>query len=76
MDRYEDELPPSEQARDKRRDRDSDARTRAGMRTGLAKQFKQILDTQRKRGSEAAELLDRRSEESSTASEPRKRRKT
>ena len=43
------ELPPSEAARDKRRDRDATAGARAGMRTGLAKQFKQVLDTQRKR---------------------------
>jgi len=50
----EEELKPSEAARDRRRDRDADARARAGMQTGLAKQFKQVLDTQRRRG-EAAE---------------------
>jgi hypothetical protein len=42
-------LPPSEAAREKRRDHDAAARTRAGMRTGLAKQFKQVLDIQRRR---------------------------
>jgi hypothetical protein len=49
MDGYDNDLPPSEAARDKRRDRDADARTRAGMKTGLAKQFKQVLDAQAKR---------------------------
>lgn len=44
-----DELPPAEAARERRRDRDAEARSRAGMRTGLAKQFKQVLDAQRKR---------------------------
>ena len=56
----EDELPPAEAAREKRRDRDAEARTRAGMRTGLAKQFKQVLDVQRRR----AEEVERREEES------------
>jgi hypothetical protein len=45
-------LPPSEAAREKRRDHDAQARTRAGMRTGLAKQFKQVLDIQRRRAEE------------------------
>ncbi len=45
-------LPPAEAAREKRRDHDAAARTRAGMRTGLAKQFKQVLDTQRRRAEE------------------------
>jgi hypothetical protein len=49
MDGYDNDLPPSEAARDRRRDRDADARTRAGMKTGLAKQFKQVLDAQVKR---------------------------
>jgi hypothetical protein len=49
MDGYDDDLPPSEAAREKRRDRDAEARTREGMKTGLAKQFKQVLDTQVKR---------------------------
>ncbi|MGA3029815.1 MAG: hypothetical protein ABSE58_03620 [Candidatus Limnocylindrales bacterium] len=49
MDGYDDDLPPAEVAREKRRDRDADAAARAGMRTGLAKQFKQVLDSQRKR---------------------------
>ncbi|MGA2512011.1 MAG: hypothetical protein ABSG37_00105 [Candidatus Limnocylindrales bacterium] len=49
MDDHEDELRPAEAARSKRRDRDADAAARAGMKTGLAKQFKQVLDTQVKR---------------------------
>ena len=48
----EDELPPAEAAREKRRDRDAEAQARAGMRTGLAKQFKQVLDVQRRRADE------------------------
>jgi hypothetical protein len=48
----EDRVPPAEAARDKRRDRDAEAQARAGMRTGLAKQFKQVLDVQRKRADE------------------------
>ena len=57
------ELSPAEAAREKRRDRDADARTRAGMRTGLAKQFKQVLDEQRRR----AEEVERRQKESAAA---------
>ena len=45
-----DELPPAEAARARRRDHDGAAAARSGMRTGLAKQFKQILDAQAKRG--------------------------
>ncbi|MGD0018675.1 MAG: hypothetical protein ABSD62_05420 [Candidatus Limnocylindrales bacterium] len=60
----EDELSPAEAAREKRRDRDAEARARAGMRTGLAKQFKQVLDVQRQR----AEEVELRQEES--AAEP------
>jgi hypothetical protein len=51
-DAEESALPPSEAAREQRRDHDAAARTRAGMRTGLAKQFKQVLDTQRRRAEE------------------------
>jgi len=47
------ELPPAEAARDRRRDHDLRAIEREGMRTGLAKQFKQVLDAQVKRGREA-----------------------
>ena len=54
----EDRIPPAEAARDRRRDRDAEAQARAGMRTGLAKQFKQVLDTQRKRAD--ADLTRRR----------------
>jgi hypothetical protein len=52
MDGDEDALAPSEAARDKRRDRDAEAAARAGMKTGLAKQFKQVLDVQRRRADE------------------------
>jgi hypothetical protein len=45
-----DELPPAEAARARRRDHDAAAAARFGMRTGLAKQFKQVLDAQVKRG--------------------------
>ena len=45
-----DELPPAEAARARRRDHDAAAAERSGMRTGLAKQFKQVLDAQVKRG--------------------------
>ena len=52
MDGFDDEVTPVEAARERRRDRDADAKARAGMRTGLAKQFKQVLDTQVKRARE------------------------
>ncbi|HSW43797.1 MAG TPA: hypothetical protein VLM76_14965 [Patescibacteria group bacterium] len=45
-----DELPPAEAARARRRDHDAAAAERSGMRTGLAKQFKQVLDAQARRG--------------------------
>jgi hypothetical protein len=67
MDGYDEDLPPSEAARERRRDRDAEAHARAGMRSGLAKQFKQVLDSQVKRGREAAGRLpdeaDRRERE-------------
>ena len=44
-----DDLPPTEAARARRRDHDAASAARGGMRTGLAKQFKQILDAQAKR---------------------------
>jgi hypothetical protein len=53
MDGHDENVPPAEAARERRRDRDAEARTRAGMKTGLAKQFKQVLDTQVKRAEEA-----------------------
>ncbi len=46
------ELTPAEAARALRRDRDAAAKTRRGMRTGLAKQFKQVLDTQARRAAD------------------------
>jgi hypothetical protein len=48
------DLPPAESARVSRRDRDAQAGARAGMGTGLAKQFKQVLDAQVKRAHDAA----------------------
>lgn len=53
-----DELPPTEAARARRRDHDAAAAGRSGMRTGLAKQFKQVLDAQAKRGRAAGETDD------------------
>jgi len=52
MDEDQDDLTPSEAARERRRDRDAEAHARAGMNTGLAKQFKQVLDMQVKRAKE------------------------
>jgi hypothetical protein len=53
-----DELPPTEAARARRRDHDAGAAARSGMRTGLAKQFKQVLDAQVKRGRAAGAADD------------------
>jgi hypothetical protein len=53
MDKDQDDLTPSEAARGRRRDRAAEAQARAGMNTGLAKQFKQVLDTQVKRAKDA-----------------------
>lgn len=50
MVREEDEyLDPREAERERRRDRDMSAAGRAGMRSGLAKGFRQIADAQTKR---------------------------
>lgn len=49
----EPDLPAAEAARARRRDHDAAAASRAGMRTGLAKQFKQVLDGQARRAREA-----------------------
>jgi hypothetical protein len=66
------ELPPAEAARDRRRDHDLRAIEREGMRTGLAKQFKQVLDAQVRRG-RAAEEESRLDEElSRTPKSPRR----
>jgi hypothetical protein len=79
----EDQVNPAEAARDRRRDRDADARARAGMQTGLAKQFKQVLDTQKRRADEAErELAAGRADEEARRnrakdkSNPRNRRRT
>ena len=66
----EEEISAAEKAREKKRDRDADARARAGMRTGLAKQFKQVLDVQRQRADE----VERR-EESETGTDAHGKRK-
>lgn len=42
----EDDLPPTESARARRRDRDASAQERDLMRPGMGKVFKQILDAQ------------------------------
>jgi len=55
-------LRPAEVARQRRRDRDASAAERAGMRTGLAKTMKQIMDAQSRRGAEARRALEQASE--------------
>ena len=55
-----DELPPTEAERARRRDHDASAAGRSGMRTGLAKQFKQVLDAQARRGRAARADVDER----------------
>jgi len=67
MDRDDVDLPPAEAARDRRRDRAADAPARAGMRTGLAKQFKQVLDSQLKRAQDS----DKPRDEDAPSSSPR-----
>ena len=71
MDGYDDNLPPSEAAREKRRDRDAEAGARAGMKSGLAKQFKQVLDSQVKRGKEAARKLPEEAERTERGERPK-----
>jgi hypothetical protein len=69
------DLPPAEAERDRRRDHDLRAAEREGMRTGLAKQFKQVLDAQAKRAREAEEELlveERRSREPKGSHRPRR----
>ena len=62
-----DDLSPAEIARDRRRDHDAAAGSRAGMRTGLAKRFKQVLDAQARR---ARTALPRRGAGGAGAGEP------
>ena len=71
MDGYDDNLPPSEAARERRRDRDAEAGARAGMKSGLAKQFKQVLDSQVKRGKEAARKLPEEAERPDRGERPK-----
>ncbi len=70
----EDELPPAEAARERRRDRDAEARTRAGMRTGLAKQFKQVLDVQRRRAEQVGPAEEASAPEPGTRGDRREKR--
>jgi hypothetical protein len=65
----DDRLPPSEVARDRRRDRLARAHERALMRPGSAKVFKQILDVQEERAQEAARGRD----EARGRNQPRRR---
>jgi hypothetical protein len=58
VDEQDEAIQPAETARDKRRDHRAAAAERAGMRTGLAKQFKQVLDAQVKRAAEAERDLE------------------
>lgn len=69
------DLPPAEAERDRRRDHDLRAAEREGMRTGLAKQFKQVLDAQLKRAREAEDELtidERRTREPKGSHRPRR----
>src|SRR5664279_3107589 len=66
------DLPPTEAARDRRRDHDLRAVEREGMRTGLAKQFKQVLDAQVKRGREADDDVRLGEERSRASKNPRR----
>jgi hypothetical protein len=75
MDSNEDEVAPSEAARARRRDRDAEAHARAGMKTGLAKQFKQVLDVQRRRADEV-ERAERAEPPPGTPPRSRKSRST
>lgn len=70
MNRDDIDLPAAEAARDRRRDRAADAPARAGMRTGLAKQFKQVLDSQRKRMEEDEKPRDEDASDSKRGSLP------
>jgi hypothetical protein len=74
MDTDRDDLTPSEAARERRRDHDAEAAKRAGMKTGLAKQFKQVLDTQVKRA-KAAEQSEAGREDECEATRPKTRRR-
>lgn len=69
MDDYTDDLPPSEAARKRRRDRDMDSSARAGMKTGLAKQFKQVLDAQVKRAKAVSTKDDTRTVDQPSAAQ-------
>lgn len=58
MEDDDESIQPAEAARDRRRDRRAAEGERSGMRTGLAKQFKQVLDAQAKRAAEAERELE------------------
>jgi hypothetical protein len=52
------ELDERERARARRRDEDMNSAAKSGMRSGLAKGFKQIQDAQARRGRAAANELE------------------
>jgi hypothetical protein len=54
----DEELDDRERARVRRRDEDMNSAAKSGMRSGLAKGFKQIQDAQARRGRTAASALD------------------
>jgi hypothetical protein len=69
----DDDLPPAEEARDRRRDRRGHASEHELMRTGPAKVFKQILDVQARRARETIEEEDPREADEERPSGPRHR---
>jgi hypothetical protein len=70
------QLPPAEAARARRRDHDAAAGARSGMRSGLAKQFKQVLDAQAKRAraAETPQLEDIAADEDAATEPPTRKR--
>lgn len=73
-DRVEDELPPTERAHERKRDRKAHAADRALMQSGQAKVFKQILDRQARLAREAeAREAEARAAEAREADAPDKR---
>jgi hypothetical protein len=68
-----DDLPPTEAARARRRDHDATAGARSGMRAGLAKQFKQVLDAQVRRARTARSPSPGAGEEEASEPPPKKR---
>ena len=75
MDTDRDDLTPSEASRERRRDHDAEAAKRAEMKTGLAKQFKQVLDMQVKRAKAAEQSEAGREDEREAGRTKAQRRK-